>query len=111
MNGARRVVITGSGFVLPIGHDRQDVFSALQGPHGPFLRSAADPEVAVCPVPDFDLKAHVSRCKNARYLTRGQQLCLAAAVRAVDDAGLGPDKLGQAGLFLGLGPNLQGPPT
>lgn len=110
MNGARRVVITGSGFVLPLGSAREDVFSALQRPHGPFLRSVADPEVAVCPVPDFDLKAHVSRCKNARYLTRGQQLCLAAAVRAVDDAGLGPDELAQAGLFLGLGPNLQARP-
>ncbi|SFL73447.1 3-oxoacyl-[acyl-carrier-protein] synthase II [Desulfomicrobium norvegicum] len=110
MNGARRVVITGSGFVLPLGSNRAEVFSALQRPHGPFVRSVDDPEVAVCPIPDFDLKAHVSRCKNARYLTRGQQLCLAAAVRAVDDAGLGPDELGHAGLFLGLGPNLQARP-
>jgi len=106
----RRVVVTGSGFVLPLGSSRDDVFSALQEPHGPFLRSSTDPQVAICPVSDFDLKSHVGRCKNARYLTRGQQLCLAAAVRAVDDAGLGQDALAEAGLFLGLGPNLQARP-
>lgn len=107
---SRRVVITGSGFVLPLGDNREDVLSALQEPHGPFLRSEADPHVAVCPVPGFDLKSHVGRCKNARYLTRGQQLCLAAAVRAVDDAGLAGQSLDRAGLFLGLGPNLQASP-
>jgi 3-oxoacyl-[acyl-carrier-protein] synthase II len=107
---SRRVVITGSGFVLPLGNNRPDVLSALLEPHGPFLRSEVDSEVAVCPVPDFDLKSHVGRCKNARYLTRGQQLCLAAAVRAVDDAGLDGRNLDRAGLFLGLGPNLQASP-
>jgi 3-oxoacyl-[acyl-carrier-protein] synthase II len=107
---SRRVVITGSGFVLPLGDNREDVLSALQEPHGPFLRSEADPRAAVCPVPGFDLKSHVGRCKNARYLTRGQQLCLAAAVRAVDDAGLAGQSLDRAGLFLGLGPNLQAAP-
>jgi 3-oxoacyl-[acyl-carrier-protein] synthase II len=106
----RRVVITGSGFVLPLGDSREDVLSALFQSYGPFLRSEADPQAAVCPVPDFDLKFHVGRCKNARYLTRGQQLCLAAAMRAVDDAGLHARDLNQAGLFLGLGPNLQARP-
>lgn len=106
----RRVVVTGSGFVLPLGTSRQDVCAALREPFGPFIRSAHDAQVAVCPVPRFDLKDHVGRCKNARYLSRGQQLCLAAAVKAVDDAGLGPHALDQAGLFLGLGPNLEARP-
>lgn len=106
----RRVVITGSGFVLPLGDNRQDVLSALREPHGPFIRSEVDPQTAVCPVPGFDFKSHVGRCKQARYLTRGQQLCLAAALRAVDDAGLGSGDLDRAGLFLGLGPNLQARP-
>lgn len=106
----RRVVITGSGFVLPLGDNGRDVFSALQRSHGPFVRSGADPRAAVCPVPDFDLKTYIGRCKNSRYLSRGQQLCLAAAVRAVDDAGLVGRDLDRAGLFLGLGPNLQARP-
>jgi len=90
--------------------DKAAVVAALREPHGPFQRSLEDPEVAVCPVPNFDLKAHIGRCKNARYLTRGQQLCLAAAIRTVENSGLGPGDLGQAGLFLGLGPNLQARP-
>lgn len=110
MNTARRVVITASGFVLPLGMDKAAVVSALNEPYGPFQRSLEDPEVAVCPVPNFDLKAHTGRCKNARYLTRGQQLCLAAAIRAVESSGLHPNALEQAGLFLGLGPNLQARP-
>lgn len=108
--GARRVVVTASGYVLPLGSSREEVVSALREDRGPFLRWTADPRVAVCPVPGFDLRAHVGRCKNARYLTRGQQLCLAAAVRAVEEAGLGPRHLDRAGLFLGLGPNLQARP-
>lgn len=110
MDATRRVVITASGFVLPLGMDKAAVVAALREPHGPFQRSLEDPEVAVCPVPNFDLKAHTGRCKNARYLTRGQQLCLAAAIRAVENSGLGPAALEQAGLFLGLGPNLQARP-
>lgn len=107
---ARRVVVTASGFVLPQGSTRREVVEALGADRGPFVRSGPDPHVAVCPVPGFDLREHVGRCKNARYLTRGQQLCLAAAVRAVDEAGLGPAHLDRAGLFLGLGPNLQARP-
>lgn len=107
---ARRVVVTASGFVLPPGSTRREVVEALGADRGPFVRSGPDPRVAVCPVPGFDLREHVGRCKNARYLTRGQQLCLAAAVRAVDEAGLGPAHLDRAGLFLGLGPNLQARP-
>lgn len=107
---ARRVVITASGFILPLGSTPGEVLAALDAPHGPFERWAADRHVSVCPVAGFDLRSYVGRCKNARYLTRGQQLCLAAAVRAVSEAGLGPQHLDSAGLFLGLGPNLQATP-
>ena len=106
----RRVVITASGFVLPLGRDEVALMSGLTAPHGPFVAALQDPEVAVCPVPDFDLKAFTGRFKDARYLTRGQQLCLAAAIRAVDQAGLSTSALDQAGLFLGLGPNLEAGP-
>ena len=107
---ARRVVITAGGFVLPLGSTRTEVSAALDEPRGPFERWSGDPDVAVCPVRDFDLRAMVGRCKNARYLSRGQRMCLAAAVRAVDEAGLASGHLERAGLFLGLGPNLQAGP-
>ena len=106
----RRVVVTASGFLLPLGRDEVSLLAGLDAPHGPFVAALQDPEVAVCPVPDFDLKAFTGRFKDARYLTRGQQLCLAAAIRAVERSGLNPAALDQAGLFLGLGPNLEASP-
>jgi 3-oxoacyl-[acyl-carrier-protein] synthase II len=105
----RRVVITGSGFVLPLGNSIAQARAAL-GEASPFRRADADPEVAVCPVSGFDLKSYTGRFKNARYLTRGQQMCLAAAILAVAEAGLGRLDCENGGVFLGLGPNLQALP-
>ena len=73
MNAPRRVVVTGLGFVLPLGTSAGETLAALDEPFGPFRRSSHDPDVAVCPVEGFDLKSYAGRCKNARYLTRGQQ--------------------------------------
>lgn len=106
----RRVVITGQGFVLPVGTTPASVTAMLSEPRGPFVPSRIDPDVAVCPVPDFNLKTFTGRFKNARYLSRGQQLCLAAAVLAVNTAGLTSSDLDRAGLFLGVGPNLEARP-
>lgn len=103
----RRVVITASGFLLPLGQDDAALLAGLAAPHGPFVAASQDPDVAVCPVPDFNLKAFTGRFKDARYLTRGQQFCLASAIRAVEHSGLNAAALDQAGLFLGLGPNLE----
>ena len=106
----QRVVITGSGFVLPLGTTSENVLAALKAGPGPFVVSDHDPEVAVCPVSDFDLKDYIGRFKNTRYLTRGQQLGLAAAMLAFKDAGLKPKEQESGGLFLGLGPNLEARP-
>jgi 3-oxoacyl-[acyl-carrier-protein] synthase II len=105
----RRVVITGSGFVLPLGNSVAQARAAL-GEASPFRRADADQGVAVCPVSGFDLKSYTGRFKNARYLTRGQQLCLAAAILAVAEAGLGRMNCENGGIFLGLGPNLEARP-
>lgn len=104
-----RVVITGHGFVLPLGVSPENVLFTLQTKNTPFVPSIHDPHVAVCPVPDFDLKDHTGRFKHARYLSRGQQLGLAAAILALKDAGLEQNQE-HCGLFLGLGPNLEARP-
>lgn len=102
-----RVVITALGYILPLGQDGSTLLAALDQAHGPFVPAHQDQDVAVCPVPDFDLKAYTGRFKDARYLSRGQKFCLAAAIRAVEQAKLSPASLEQGGLFLGLGPNLE----
>jgi 3-oxoacyl-[acyl-carrier-protein] synthase II len=102
----RRVVITGSGFVLPLGSSVPQVLAGLAESSGPFVPALQDRDVAACPVPNFDLKRLTGRFKNLRYLTRGQELCLAAAMLAVQDGGLKPEHLHSAGLFLGIGPNI-----
>ncbi|GAB1409453.1 hypothetical protein MASR1M90_06070 [Desulfovibrionales bacterium] len=107
----RRVVITGCGFELPLGRTADAVRSALAQMHGPFVPAQEDARVAVCPVPDFHLRQVIGRCKNARYLSRGQQFAVAAALRAVEHAGLGAADLRGAGLFLGLGPHLEASPS
>lgn len=106
----QRVVITGCGFVLPLGSSMPEVLAGLAADHGPFVPAVADREVSACPVLDFELKRLTGRFKNSRYLTRGQELCLAATMLAVQEAGLQPAQLDRAGLFLGLGPNLDARP-
>lgn len=110
MTNERRVVITGIGFILPLGTRPEELSEALHRGHPPFVRSDSDSEVAVCPVQNFDLKAYTGRFKYSRYLSRGQQLCLAATMRAVENAGLAASDLENAGLYLGLGPNLKARP-
>lgn len=110
MNASRRVVITACGAVLPPGKSPSAILNGLRQDFSPFERSAHDPETAVLPVPDFDLKTYTGRFKNARYLHRGQELCLAAAILAVQESGLNRERLAEAGLFLGCGPNLEAAP-
>lgn len=105
----RRVVITAVGMVLPVGKSLAEVQDAMHQEPA-FCASDADPEVSVCPVRNFDLKTYTGRFKNARYLSRGQQFALAAAVQAIRNSDLPRSALAQCGLFLGLGPNLEACP-
>lgn len=59
----------------------------------------------VCPVSSFDLTTYTGRWKNKKYLARGAQFALAAAIMAAKNSELAPEQLGQAGLFIGAGPN------
>ena len=101
-----RVVITGSAFFSPLGNSEKDVISAMVENRTAFKRADFDLDLVVAQVPDFNLKTHTGRYKNARYLNRGAALGVAAALRAVKDSGLSGNMLENAGLFTGAGPNL-----
>lgn len=106
----RRVVITATSAILPLGTSPPAILASLHKPWGPFQTSEADTDVAVCPINGFHLQDFTGRFKNARYLNRGQQFCLAAAIQAAQTGRLEKKDLREAGLFLGLGPNLQASP-
>jgi 3-oxoacyl-[acyl-carrier-protein] synthase II len=92
--GARRVAITGMGFVTPIGGDAQTVWSNLvEGASG------------IGPITRFDARTHATRIaaevkgfvpedfmdgKSARNASRYCQFALAAARGALQDADLDP---------------------
>ena len=72
-----------------------------------FERAPFDRTVWTCPTAsDFNVKSFTGRYKNARYLNRGAQFCVASAMAALSGAGLDADMRARAGLFVGTGPNL-----
>ena len=93
----RRVVVTGLGFVTPIGHDQRTVWSNLvEGVSGvgPITRfdAAAYPTRIAAEVTGFDPRDHMDR-KTARHAARYSQFALVAAARALAMAGLEPGGL------------------
>ncbi|WP_051384328.1 beta-ketoacyl-[acyl-carrier-protein] synthase family protein [Nitratidesulfovibrio termitidis] len=87
----RRVVITGAGAFTPLGHTPQDMANAIREGHSPFRHATALPGTACTPVPDFDAAAATGRWRHRRYLSRGGQLALAAALVATRQAGYACD--------------------
>jgi len=103
---ARRVVITSMNVVSALGTSSHDIIDNLRNDQVNFKSSVYDEDLTVCPVLGFDLKAHTGRLKTARYLNRGAQFSVASAMETARQAGLGPEMLQKAGLFVGSGPNL-----
>ena len=104
---ANRVVITSIGIISALGFSAEEIVRNLQDDGAAFERPAFDDEVCVCPVGDgFRLKDFTGRYKNARYLNRGAGFSVAAAMSALKGAGLAEQMLAGAGLFVGIGPNL-----
>lgn len=100
-----RVVITGAGYVTSLGSTPEEIANAVRHNTPQFAPSRDFDGCFTCPIPDFDLTASTGRWKNKKYLARGAQLALAAAIRAAEDCGLATEVLEDAGLFTGTGPN------
>lgn len=88
----RRVLVTGVGLVTPIGIGRAEAWEgAASGRSGAGRITRFDPvdhacKIA-CEVKDFDPLAYLDR-RGARRLDRASQMAVAAALLALEDAGL-----------------------
>jgi 3-oxoacyl-[acyl-carrier-protein] synthase II len=100
-------VITGLGLVSPIGIGREDVWrNALAGMSGAGPISGFDPSrlstQIACEVVDFDPEQFMDR-RATRRMDRFAQMAVAAARLGLDDAGLDPTKIPDAGVYVGSG--------
>ena len=91
-----RVVITGLGAVSPLGASLEQYWDGLlQGRSGVRRITRFDASNLPCQIageiPDFDVEMYMDR-KEARRTPRACQIALAAAIQAVNDAGL-PDQM------------------
>jgi 3-oxoacyl-[acyl-carrier-protein] synthase II len=104
---ARRVVITSIGVVSALGFSSEEIVANLKAGRVSFERTSFDPRVWTCPIGSrFNIRSFTGRYKNVRYLNRGAQFCVASAMAALREAGLGARMRARAGLFVGTGPNL-----
>ena len=93
VNGKRRVVITGTGLITPLGHNVEDTWKAiLDGKSGLSTESDQfDKEglalKGTCEVKGFDPEQYLGR-KEARRRDRFQQLAAVAVQEAVEQSGL-----------------------
>jgi len=92
LHNHRRVVVTGLGVISPVGHTVSDMWEALVSGHsGIDYISSFDPTPFetrfAAEVKDFDAGAYVGR-KQARHMDRFAQFAVAAALQAVEAAGL-----------------------
>jgi len=104
---ARRVAITGLGLVTSIGIGREDVWrNALAGTSGAATISSFDPSrlatQIACEARDFSPSDFMDR-RTERRLDRFAQLAVSAATLALDDAGLDPATIPDAGVYVGSG--------
>jgi len=102
----KRVVITSFGVVSSLGDNPDQIMKNFRGDTVSFTRPNFDDDVVVSPVRKFSLKNYIGQFKNARYLTRGAQLGVAAAVGTLKKANLDEGMTAGCGLFVGTGPNM-----
>jgi 3-oxoacyl-[acyl-carrier-protein] synthase II len=102
----RRVVITSLGVISSLGNSSGQILDSLRTGRVSFAESSFDPRIIVSPIRDFELGTFTGSFKERRYLNRGAQLAVAAAMLALRRASLRKEELAGTGLFLGAGPNM-----
>ncbi|HEY2588848.1 MAG TPA: beta-ketoacyl-[acyl-carrier-protein] synthase family protein [Tepidisphaeraceae bacterium] len=107
---SNRVVITGMGWITPMGHSIESVWPRLlKGESGIARTSLFDagtfPTSISAEVKDFRLEDHVSPAGPHAGAGRNTQFALAACRQAWKDAGLAADQLDldRVGIYLGSG--------
>lgn len=106
MSWKRRVVISSMGMISPLGDAPGRILESLKAGRVQFRPSSVDPDVVVCPVESFHPRSFLGPCKDSRYLNRGALLAAAAAMTAIRECGIPEHERSHAGLFVGVGPNL-----
>jgi len=102
----RRVVITSMGIFSSLGHGPGEIITSFKERNVSFERPAFDREVVTSPIRKFNVRDYTGPFKDGRYLNRGSQFAVAAAIVAIKNSGCENGDLAEAGLFVGAGPNL-----
>lgn len=110
------MVISGLGFVLPLGHTRAELLAALHSGQTAFVHSLDFPGTAVAPAAFLPKTTPEGRLvagwRHRRYLNRGARFSVEAGLRAVSAAGfaLSPGQSAsmppESGLVCAAGPML-----
>src|SRR3954453_8480227 len=105
-----RVVITGMGWITPMGHTIEEVWKRLLAgesgiAHTSIFNAGTFPTTISAEVKHFDLKSHVSDLKAHAGVGRNTSFALAACAQAWKSAGLDAAKLDldRVGIYLGSG--------
>jgi 3-oxoacyl-[acyl-carrier-protein] synthase II len=108
-NPKRRVVITGTGLITPLGHNVEETWDGIlagKSGTGPFtiMTRTDHSSGSVCEVKDFDPSRFMSR-RVARRRDRYQQLAIVAANEAIGQAQLEitDENRERVGIMLGTG--------